>query len=66
MGHISPVYSPCHEKYSGIPTTTVDDLAVALEDLVHHRLLSVDGHSRKRCTVPTQSGTVPTLDCGGC
>jgi hypothetical protein len=34
MGHIPPVYSPCHEKYSGIPNTTVDDLAVVLEDLV--------------------------------
>ena len=34
MGHIPPAYSPCYEKYTGIPNTTIDDLGVALEDLV--------------------------------
>jgi hypothetical protein len=34
MGHVPPVYSPCYEKYSAIPNTTIDDLGVALEDLV--------------------------------
>jgi hypothetical protein len=34
MAHVPPVYSPCYEKYSAIPNTTIDDLGVALKDLV--------------------------------
>jgi hypothetical protein len=34
MGHVPSVYSPCYKKYSAIPNTTIDDLRVALEDLV--------------------------------
>jgi KUP system potassium uptake protein len=47
MGHIPPAYSPCHEKYSGVPNTTLDDLAVALDDLV----LKPEHAAAAKCTI---------------
>ena len=47
MGHIPPAYSPCHEKYSGVPNTTLDDLAVALDDLV----LKLEHAAAAKCTI---------------